>query len=83
VVILGAIAAPLVVLLGVLLWRALKVIRSEVSNSVTSLDQAALAMGTVSLERERADQHIERIASLRIRRVLLSRLRRRLAPPRT
>ncbi len=82
-VILGAIAALLVLLVGVLLWRTLKVIRSEVSKSVTSLDEAALAMGKVSLERERANQHIERVASLRIRRVVLSRLRRRLTPPRT
>ena len=82
-VILGAIAALLVLLVGVLLCRALKVIRSEVSKSVTSLDEAALAMGKVSLEGERANQHIARVASLRIRRVVLSRLRRRLAPPRT
>ena len=82
-VVLGVIAALLVLLLGAVLWATLRAIRSEVATSVASLERATMAMGKVSLQSERASEHIERVAKIRLRRMLVSRLLHRFSSSRT
>ena len=76
VAVLGAIAALVILALGILLWRVAAMVQEEVTKSLSSLDSAGSALEDVSTQSERAREHIERIAGVRLRRMFVSLISR-------
>ncbi|MDP7067854.1 MAG: hypothetical protein QF637_09545 [Acidimicrobiales bacterium] len=77
---LGVTAVLVTIALAVLLWRVAAMVQEEVTKTLSSLNHAGSALGEVATQSERAHEHIERIAGMRLRRMfvsLISRYRRR------
>ena len=76
------------VVLGVLLWRQVTVVKAEVETTVRNIENAFLAVAGITREVERAEVHLQRLAKLRVRRLIVSRIfsrrgQRLLGRPRT
>ena len=76
VAVLGATAPLLILALGILLWRVAAIVQEEVRKSLSSLDNAGSALREVSTQSDRAHEHIERIAGVRLRRMFVSLISR-------
>jgi hypothetical protein len=57
-----------------LLWSKVSVVKTEVARTVRDIDNASVVLGGIAREVERAEVHLARLRTLRIRRLVVSRI---------